>query len=85
VIRLARVFANTAMRFFRKNFLVGIPEIAKSVAGPIRFWDLVPQTLASFSAMITDYKGHNLACSSAKSSPEPIFCRFDEDKRPDFV
>jgi hypothetical protein len=26
--------------------------------------------------MITDYKGHNLACSSAKSSPEPIFCRF---------
>lgn len=35
--------------------------------------------------MITDYKCHNLACSSAKGSPEPIFCRFYEDKRPDFV
>ena len=35
--------------------------------------------------MIADDKSHNLACSSAQGSPEPVFCRFDEDKRPDFV
>jgi hypothetical protein len=35
--------------------------------------------------MIADDKCHNLARSSAQGSPQPRFCRFDENKRPDFI
>jgi hypothetical protein len=85
MIGLACMLANTPMRFLRKNLLIGIPEIAKDVTGSIVFWNLVPQALASFGAVITDHKCPNLARSSAKRYPEQIFCRFDEDKRPDFI
>lgn len=73
------------MCFFGKNLLIGVPEIAKGMTSAIGFWDLVPQALAGFRAVITEHKGYNLAGSSAQGSPEPVFCRFDEDKRPDFV
>jgi hypothetical protein len=42
VIGFATFFANAAMRFFWKNFLISIPEIAEGMTASIRFWDLVP-------------------------------------------
>jgi len=85
MIGLTCILANAPMCFLRKNLLVRIPEITKGVAGLIVFWNLVPQSLASFGTVIPYHKRHNLARPSAKCCPQPIFCRFDEDKRPDFI
>ena len=40
--RLACFFANAAMRFFRKNFLVGVPKVAKGMTVTIGLRNLIP-------------------------------------------
>jgi hypothetical protein len=77
VIGLPAVFADTAMRLGRKNFLVRIPEIAEGVITAIRGGDFVPQPLAGGRAVIPDDKSDNLPGAPTQRGPEPVFGGFD--------
>ena len=85
MIRLPAAFANTFMGCFRKDKLIGFPEIAVAVAPFVLFWDLVPKRLAASFTTITNHICHNLARSTAYDSPDPAFIPALKNKRPHFI
>jgi len=46
MISLSTSLANTLVGFFRKNELIGFPEITVTLAGLIGWWDLFPKFAA---------------------------------------
>ena len=80
MIGLSTCFANTLMRLFRKDELIGFPEIAVTVATLISSWDLLPKLAASCLASITDDKRYDLASSATHDRPQPAFVPSFVDK-----
>jgi hypothetical protein len=74
MIGFATIFANAAMCFFRKDFVIGFPEIAEAMATSIRWWYAFPEFFDKFlHCGHRDHKGNHLACSVTKHDPNPAF------------
>ena len=80
MIRLPAAFANTFMGCFRKDKLIGFPEIAVTLAPLVGLWNLLPKLATSCLATITDDKGHDLASATAHDRPQPAFVPSFVDK-----
>jgi len=80
MIGLPASFANAFMSFFRKDKLIGFPEIAVTLAIFVGRGDLHPQLATSRLAPISDHKRHDLASSAAHDRPQPAFVPFFVDK-----
>jgi hypothetical protein len=80
VTGLPRFLADTAMRFFRKNFLVGFPEVTKRVTRFIRFRDQLPESATRRYASITDDMGHDLPGAPTQGGPESALFTLFQDK-----
>lgn len=55
----------------RDNFGVSLPDVRETVRLLIRFWNGLPQFLASSLAASSNDKGHDLACAPTQRQPEP--------------
>ena len=73
------------MCLYRKDELIGFPEIAITSATFIRLRNLFPKFTAGCLTPITDDKRHNLACPTAHDRPNPVLVPFFVDKRPHFI
>ena len=82
---LPAAFANALVCFFRKDELICFPEIAVTLASFVGLWNLLPKFAASCLTSITDYKGHDLASSTAHDGPQPAFVPSFVDKWPHFI
>ena len=73
MIGLSTSFANTFVRFKRKDKLIGFPEIAVTLATFVGWWDLFPQFATGCFTPISDHESHDLASSTAHGRPQPAF------------
>ena len=80
VIGLSASFANTFVSFFRKDELIGLPEIAVTVATCVGWRDLLPQFATGRLTPISDDKRQNLESATAHDCPQPAFVPFFMDK-----
>ncbi len=78
---LTAFFANAVLFTSIKHLLVGRPEVAEDAAA-IGFWNLIPQTAASFDTAVANHKGDNLPGAATNSGPQPAFLRLFQHKRP---
>ena len=75
VIGFAGALADAAVRFFRKNQGIGVPEITETVTPFIRIGNALPQLATRLLTPISNDKGNDLARSSTHRRPEPAFVR----------
>jgi hypothetical protein len=80
MISLSTSFTNTFMCLDRENELVGFPKIAVTSATLISWRDLFPKLATGRLTSISDYKGYDLASTSAHDRPNPTFVPFFLDK-----
>ena len=80
VVCLSAAFANALVGLFRKNELIGFPEIAVASASSIALRNLFPKCTAGGLAAITKNKGHNLASPTTHDRPNPAFVPSFGDK-----
>ena len=85
VSSLATFLPHTMMCLLGKNFLVGLPKIAESLASFVFLWNLVPQASASLLTAVADYKGNNLTGATTKGCPKPPFLVLFQHERPEFI
>jgi hypothetical protein len=76
MIGLPTCFANTFMRLFWENLLIGIPKIAKALTNSITFWNLLPKFSASSFAAVSNHEGYDLACAATHKGSNPTFIGF---------
>jgi len=80
MVSFATLLADTVMRLFGKDLLVGIPKVAESTTLLVFFRDAFPQFATGLFTAISDHKRHDLACPTTKGDPEPTFIHFFQDK-----
>lgn len=80
MIGLPASLANALVSLFRKNELIGFPEIAVTLASLIGLWNLLPKFAAGCLAAIPDDKGYDLACATTDDRPNPAFVPFFVNK-----
>ena len=73
MIDLPASLANALVCLFRKDELIGFPEIAVTVTSLIGLWNLFPKFATGCLTSITDDKGYDLASATAQNRPNPAF------------
>lgn len=85
MIGLPTLFANTPMRFGRKDQGIRFPKIAKGATGFVGFRNLFPKLATGFFAAVPNGKGDNLPGAAAHRRPQPTLVFPGQNERPDFI
>ena len=80
VIGLSTFFANTFMCLYRKDELIGLPEIAVTSTIFVSWWNLFPKLATGRFTPISDDKCYDLASAATHDRPNPAFVPFFVDK-----
>jgi len=70
---------------FPKHALVGLPEVAVGVGGPVGFGDARPELAATVRAPVAREPGHDLPGTAAERDPHPAGTGLALDERPQLV
>ena len=73
------------MCFYRKDELIGFPEIAVTSTIFVSWWNLFPKLATGRFTPISDDKCYDLASAATYDRPNPAFVPFFVDKWPHFV
>jgi hypothetical protein len=68
------------MCLYRKDELIGFPEIAVTSTTLVSWWNLFPKLAASNFTPISDDKCYDLASAATHDHPNPAFVPFSVDK-----
>ena len=85
VIGFAGALANAAVRFFRKNQGISVPEITETVTLFVRIGNALPQLATRVLTPISNDEGNDLASPATHRRPEPAFVRTPINKGPNFI
>lgn len=85
VIDLTTALSDTAVSFFRKYFLVSLPEVTEAVTMAILLWDTFPEFVTGLCTPVANGEGDNLPSSATHHRPEPTFILPKAYKWPEFI